>query len=90
MLVVLLSACASKDFTTEDANFRETCLTNGDQWMKMSETTDGQITGPSCFGCMPNAKNHFCSLSDYESHRSGGKEDVEGAGEYSGEGPDPS
>jgi len=85
VVLVLLVSCASEEFTSEDASFREECLTNGDGWMKMSETIDGQITGPSCYGCMPNAKNHFCYFSDYESYRSTG-ENIEGAGEYSDEG----
>jgi|SRR3989344_5506352 len=82
MFLLVLVSCASNDFTTEDANFREACLTNGDGWMKMSQTTDGQITGPSCYGCMPNAKNHICSLSEYELYRGGGRGDVEGADAY--------
>ena len=82
-LALFLVSCASNEFTTEDANFREVCLTNGDGWMKMSETKEGQVTGPSCYGCMPDAKNHLCSLQDYEDFSSQG-ERVEDTGESSG------
>lgn len=79
VLGALLVSCASDEFTTEDSSFREVCLTNGDPWMKMSETKEGRITGPSCYGCMPDANTHLCSLSEYDSFRSGGRGDVEGA-----------
>ena len=72
LLLLFLISCSTESLTTELANYREVCLTNGDGWMKMPETIDGQITGTSCYGCMPNVKNHLCSLKDYEAYRSEG------------------
>ncbi len=76
LLLIFLISCSAESLTTEQTHYREICLTNGDSWMKMPETTDGQITGPSCYGCMPNVKNHLCSLKEYDAYLSQGREEA--------------
>ena len=71
LLLIVLVSCSGNEFTTETAHFREVCLARGDAWMKMPETVNGQVTGPSCYGCMPNAKTHVCSLDEYETYGTG-------------------
>ena len=64
-LLFFLVSCAAEQLTKEQSSFRQTCLTNGDGWMKMSEMKDGKVVGPPCYGCMPDDNNHYCTLKDY-------------------------
>jgi len=70
ILVLFVIACTQQELTQEQSSFRELCLTKGHQWMKMSEMEEGVLTGPACYGCMPDAKNHLCTQNDYEEYYS--------------------
>ena len=67
-LILFFLVSCSDNFTTQDADFRELCLTRGDDWMIMPETIDGRVTGSSCYGCMPNQRNHICKRDQYEAY----------------------
>lgn len=51
---------------TPPSNFERICENNGDSWMKMKPMKDGKfVSNSECFGCMPDEKNHICSISEY-------------------------
>jgi hypothetical protein len=66
ILPMLLMACTAEKITTEDQTYKEYCAEKGGAWMKMSELKDGKPTGNTCFGCMPDEKNHICTQQEYE------------------------
>ncbi len=66
--LIILAACSTEQISNEQTIFKEKCLANGHQWMKMSEMKDGMMTGPPCYGCMPDEKTHLCTQEEYEAH----------------------
>ena len=70
ILLLLLIACAPDELTQEQATYREKCLNDGNPWMLMSEVKDGQVIGQSCYGCMPDERNHICTQTEYEQFKS--------------------
>jgi len=68
LLLMGLLACSTEQISNEQSLFKEKCLANGHQWMKMSEIKDGMMTGPPCYGCMPDEKNHICTQEEYEAY----------------------
>jgi len=66
--LLILVACSTEQLSNEQAIFKEKCLADGNQWMKMSEMKEGTMTGPPCYGCMPDEKSHICSQAEYEAH----------------------
>jgi len=49
------------------SDFESLCYQNRDMWMKMQPIKNGLPTGePSCFGCMPDARNHYCDETEYK------------------------
>ena len=66
MSTVLLVACSkqrSTDLTTK--TYEELCKSNGDVWMEMEATMNGQmISEQKCFGCMIK-NNHLCGSEEY-------------------------
>ncbi len=69
--LLLLAACAKEHLTQEQMAFKEKCIADGHQWMKMSEMKDGMMSGPPCYGCMADEKNHICTQQAYEEHIKG-------------------
>jgi hypothetical protein len=65
LFLLLLSACAEQ-LTPEEQSYKEYCASHKGAWMKMSELKDGQLTGKTCYGCMPDEKNHLCTQQEYE------------------------
>ncbi len=61
----LLIAC-TEQLTTEQQAYKEYCTSYSGAWMKMSELKEGQPTGKTCYGCMPDEKNHLCTQVEYE------------------------
>lgn len=61
----LLIACAEQ-LTPEQNAYKEYCASHSGAWMKMSELHDGKPTGNTCYGCMPDEKNHLCTQQEYE------------------------
>lgn len=53
----------------EDTQFRDICIGNGHGWMSMRPMKNGKVTSQeSCFGCMPNIRNHICEMKDYQNY----------------------
>ncbi|MBI4146218.1 hypothetical protein HY489_02675 [Candidatus Woesearchaeota archaeon] len=65
LLLTLLLAC-STTLTPEEQSYKELCTKNNHAWMRMSELKDGHPTGNTCYGCMPDEKNHLCSKEEYD------------------------
>lgn len=65
-ILLLLSGCAAETLTPAQQEFQQACLANNDPFMLMSEMKNGQVIGPSCHGCMPDERNHICSLDEYQ------------------------
>ena len=65
LALVLLAACA-ETLSAEQQEYKDYCQSHNGAWMKMSELKDGQPTGKTCYGCMPNEKNHICTQEEYE------------------------
>jgi hypothetical protein len=63
LLLLLLSSCAQ--LAPEEQDYKTVCLAHKDAFMKMNEMKDGETTGPPCYGCMPDIKNHICSKDEY-------------------------
>ncbi|HLF55045.1 MAG TPA: hypothetical protein VI612_04970 [Candidatus Nanoarchaeia archaeon] len=68
LFLLFLFACAQEQLSQEQTAFKEMCLTNGHQWMKMSELKEGMMTGKPCYGCMPDEKTHICAQNEYEAY----------------------
>lgn len=66
LLLLFLLACAQEPLTAEQDTYKEICLANEHQWMKMSEMKEGMMTGKPCYGCMPDEKTHICAQNEYE------------------------
>jgi hypothetical protein len=67
LILLLLISCAAQ-LTPEQQAFKEKCLANGHQWMKMSEMKDGMMIGEPCSGCMLDERTHLCTQAEYEAH----------------------
>ena len=65
MMFVFLVACG-KPLTVEEQEYKDFCKETDGMWMKMSELHDGEPTGKTCNGCMPDEKNHLCTKEEYE------------------------
>jgi hypothetical protein len=65
LAIILLTAC-TEQLTAEEQSYKEYCASHKGAWMKMSELKDGQPTGKTCYGCMPDEKNHLCTQQEYE------------------------
>ena len=65
LLLVFLNACEG-NLTAEQQSYKEFCAEANGMWMKMSAMEDGKPTGESCYGCMPDEQNHFCTQEEYE------------------------
>ncbi len=65
LLLAMLMAC-TEQLTPEQQAYMEYCFSHNGAWMKMNELKDGKIIGPPCFGCMPDEKNHICTLEEYK------------------------
>jgi len=65
LCLVLLTAC-TEQLTAEQQTYKEYCFSHSGGWMKMSELHDGKPTGNTCYGCMPDNKNHICTLEEYK------------------------
>lgn len=65
VFLLLIAACAAETLTLEQAEFKKICAENNDPFMLMSETKNGQVVGPACYGCMPDERNHICTLEEY-------------------------
>jgi hypothetical protein len=63
--LLLLTACAEQ-LTPEEQEYKEFCKQQKGAWMKMSELKEGNPTGKTCYGCMPDEKNHICTKEEYE------------------------
>jgi len=66
--LLMLAACTTEQLTAEQQHFKERCIEDGNQWMKMSEMKEGMMTGPPCDGCMPDGKTHICTQQEYEEY----------------------
>ena len=66
LLLIILTACSTETLTQEQLEYRDFCAQQGGAWMKMSELHDGHPTGKTCYGCMPDERNHLCSREEYE------------------------
>jgi len=66
--LLILVACSKAPLTFEQQSFKELCSSKSHQWMKMSEMKEGTMTGPPCYGCMPDEKTHLCTQEEYEAH----------------------
>lgn len=64
----LLAGCAPEQLTPDEAAYEQFCEQTNGAWMKMSEMKDGKVVGPSCYGCMPDDKNHLCTQQAYEAY----------------------
>lgn len=60
LLLLLLTACG-RQLTVQEQDFKQQCQSEGRMWMYMDEMHDGKVTGPACYGCMKDEKNHVCS-----------------------------
>ena len=69
LLAVLLVACSKqRSVNMEEKTYEELCKSNGDVWMEMEETRDGEMMSDEmCFGCMIE-ENHFCNSENYVRH----------------------
>jgi hypothetical protein len=65
LFALLLIAC-TEQLTVQEQAYKEYCAEKGGAWMKMSELKDGHPTGNTCYGCMPDEKNHICTKEEYE------------------------
>ena len=65
LLLVFLNACEGA-LTKEQQAYKEFCAEKNGMWMKMSAMEDGKPTVESCYGCMPDEKNHLCTQEEYE------------------------
>lgn len=65
LLLMLLTAC-EEALTPEQQTYKTFCAETGGMWMKMSELKDGKPIGPSCYGCMQDEQNHYCTQEEYE------------------------
>jgi len=66
LFIILLTACSEEVLTKEQTAFKSACGLNHGFWMKMSELKSGMIVGHSCYGCMHDYENHFCSQKEYD------------------------
>jgi hypothetical protein len=66
LLLLMLVSCVTEQLTADEQAYKEYCAKNNGAWMKMSELKDGQPTGKTCYGCMPDEKNHICTQQEYE------------------------
>jgi len=66
LICLLLISCTAEQLTQENQAYKEYCLSQNGAWMKMSELKDGVPTGKTCYGCMPDEKNHICTQQEYE------------------------
>ncbi len=66
LMIILLAGCAAEQISTEQQTYKEYCAEKGGAWMKMSELKEGKPTGNTCYGCMPDDKNHICMQQEYE------------------------
>ncbi len=65
LLLVMLTAC-EEALTPEQQEYKDLCSQTNGMWMKMSELKDGKPVGPSCYGCMTDESNHYCTKEEYE------------------------
>lgn len=65
ILGILLTAC-TEQLTKEEQTYKDYCLQTRGAWMKMSELKEGMPTGKTCYGCMPDEKNHVCTQEEYK------------------------
>lgn len=66
LMFIILISCTSGQLTDKEQAYKGYCAEKGGAWMKMSELKDGQPTGKTCYGCMPDEKNHICTKEEYE------------------------
>ncbi|RJQ22101.1 hypothetical protein C4580_01350 [Candidatus Woesearchaeota archaeon] len=66
LLLLILAACAEEQLTSEQQEYKSLCDQDNNPWMLMNEMKDGKIIGPSCYGCMPNERNHICTREEYK------------------------
>ena len=66
LLLLMLASCAAEQLTIEQQTYKDYCTSHNGAWMKMSELKEGQPTGKTCYGCMPDEKNHICTQQEYE------------------------
>ena len=66
LICLMLIACTEIKLTPEQQTYKEYCAEKEGAWMKMSELKDGHPTGNTCYGCMPDEKNHICTKEEYE------------------------
>ena len=65
-LVFLLLVACSQPLTAEQEVYKSYCGETDGMWMKMAELHNGEPTGTSCYGCMPDEENHLCTQEEYE------------------------
>jgi len=65
LALFLLVAC-SEPLTAEQEAYKSFCKETDGMWMKMAEMHEGEPTGRTCYGCMPDEENHLCTKEEYE------------------------
>jgi hypothetical protein len=65
-IMIILASCSAESLTAEQQEYKDYCTAHNGAWMKMSELKDGHPTGKTCYGCMPDEKNHICTKEEYE------------------------
>ena len=66
LICLFLIGCTAEQLTAEQQSYKDYCVSHNGAWMKMSELKDGHPTGKTCYGCMPDEKNHICTKEEYE------------------------
>jgi hypothetical protein len=69
LALIILISCVPEQLTQEQQAYKDYCLSHDGAWMKMSELKDGHPTGNTCYGCMPDEKNHICTLEEYKTFK---------------------
>ena len=65
-LALLLLVACSQPLTAAQEEYKSFCKETDGMWMKMAELHEGEPTGKSCYGCMQDEENHFCTKEEYE------------------------
>ena len=62
-LVIFITGCTSPSSLE---GFETLCKNNHHMWMRMAPLEESVETSPKpCWGCMPDAENHYCDVDDY-------------------------